>query len=153
MHQQAYGKLAIQSFAGGLIMYLVMFTMIDRFGDFYHNLNTLYMTVMMIAPMVALMLLIMPAMFTNRILNMAILAVAAVAFVVALTAMRTQGGIGDRQFLRSMIPHHSGAILMCEKSAIRDARIIELCAKILRSQKEEIAQMKAILNQPAPPQP
>jgi uncharacterized protein (DUF305 family) len=29
--------------------------------------------------------------------------------------MCTQGAVGDDQFLRSMIPHHSGAILMCEQ--------------------------------------
>jgi uncharacterized protein (DUF305 family) len=31
--------------------------------------------------------------------------------------------VGDKQFLRSMIPHHAGAILMCEKASIKDAEI------------------------------
>jgi uncharacterized protein (DUF305 family) len=59
--------------------------------------------------------------------------------------MRTQAAVGDDDFLRSMIPHHSGAILMCEKASLTDAEIIELCARIVRSQAEEIAQMQSIL--------
>ena len=35
----------------GVIMYLVMFVMIDRVSSFYNNLNMLYMTLMMVAPM------------------------------------------------------------------------------------------------------
>ena len=59
--------------------------------------------------------------------------------------MRTQAVVGDAQFLRSMIPHHSGAILMCEQSAITDPEIVRLCGEIVKTQKEEIAQMQAIL--------
>jgi uncharacterized protein (DUF305 family) len=44
-----------------------------------------------------------------------------------------------------MIPHHSCAILMYQQSAITDREIIELCGKIVKAQKGEIAQMKAIL--------
>ncbi len=29
-----------------------------------------------------------------------------------------QAGIGDRQFLRAMIPHHAAALLMCEKAPV-----------------------------------
>ena len=43
-----------------------------------------------------------------------------------------------------MIPHHSGAILMCEKAQISDPEIASLCQRIIRSQAEEIEQMKAI---------
>lgn len=151
MHQQAYLKLGVQTVIGGLIMYFVMFTMIDRFSHFYNNLNMFYMAVMMVAPMAALMILAMPKMFPLKTLNTAILAGALVLFVAAFSAMRFQGGVGDRQFLRSMIPHHSGAILMCEKSSIRDPRIIDLCAQIVRAQKEEIARMQALLEGPKAP--
>jgi uncharacterized protein (DUF305 family) len=44
-----------------------------------------------------------------------------------------------------MIPHHSGAVLMCSKAEIRDAEIKQLCGNIIRSQTQEIDQMKAIL--------
>jgi len=44
-----------------------------------------------------------------------------------------------------MIPHHSGAILMCEQANISDPEIISLCEQIVESQVEEINQMEAIL--------
>ena len=53
--------------------------------------------------------------------------------------------MSDEQFLRSMIPHHSAAILMCEEASVRDPRIHELCRGIVSSQSAEIAQMEEIL--------
>ena len=53
----AYWSLAVQTFISGVIMYLVMFVMIDGLDSFYNNLNMLYMTLMMVAPMVVLMIL------------------------------------------------------------------------------------------------
>lgn len=47
-----------------------------------------------------------------------------------------------------MIPHHSGAITMCNRAAIRDQEIRDICFKpngIVESQKREIAQMRGIL--------
>ena len=45
--------------------------------------------------------------------------------------MRDQVLVGDRQFLRSMIPHHSGAILMCEQRRISADPEISLCQNII----------------------
>jgi uncharacterized protein (DUF305 family) len=45
-----------------------------------------------------------------------------------------------------MIPHHAGAILMCDKASIQDAEIRQLCNMITSGQQFEIDQMKAILN-------
>jgi uncharacterized protein (DUF305 family) len=53
--------------------------------------------------------------------------------------------ISDRQFLRSMIPHHSSALMMCERAELTDAAILELCKGIVSSQSAEIAQMRALL--------
>jgi len=44
-----------------------------------------------------------------------------------------------------MIPHHAGAILMCEKASIRDSEIKTLCQQIIAGQQSEIDQMKGIL--------
>lgn len=53
--------------------------------------------------------------------------------------------VQDKQFLRSMIPHPSSAILMCERASISDPEIIALCGDIVKAQKKEIAQMRKIL--------
>ncbi|HEX6033109.1 MAG TPA: DUF305 domain-containing protein [Anaerolineales bacterium] len=59
--------------------------------------------------------------------------------------IRGQTAISDQQFLRAMIPHHSGAILMCERASIQDQEIKQLCANIISSQQAEIDQMEGIL--------
>jgi uncharacterized protein (DUF305 family) len=46
-----------------------------------------------------------------------------------------------------MIPHHAGAILMCEQAPIQDAEIKTLCQSIIASQQDEIDQMKAKLQE------
>jgi uncharacterized protein (DUF305 family) len=63
--------------------------------------------------------------------------------------IRQQTAVSDRQFLRSMIPHHAGAILMCTKAPIRDAEIESLCENIVSGQQAEIDQMRAKLEQVA----
>jgi uncharacterized protein (DUF305 family) len=145
MTKNPYASLALQTIVGGIIMYLVMFVMIDSAGSFYNNLNMFYMTLMMVAPMVVLMILAMRHMFPSRTLNTALLAGSVVVFVGCFATIRTQTAIGDRQFLRSMIPHHSGAILMCRGASLSDPEIVALCARIMQSQRQEIDQMKAIL--------
>jgi uncharacterized protein (DUF305 family) len=44
-----------------------------------------------------------------------------------------------------MIPHHSGAILMCREASPKDPEIVRLCSGIEESQRREIDEMKAIL--------
>ncbi|WP_157410353.1 MULTISPECIES: DUF305 domain-containing protein [Sphingomonadales] len=124
---------------------MVMFVMIDRLSSFYNNLNMLYMTLMMASPMVVMMIVAMPDMFPSRRLNMLLLLGSAVAFFGSFGLIRTQTTIDDTAFLRSMIPHHSGAILMCEQASLSDAEILKLCGEIIRSQTAEIDQMKSIL--------
>jgi uncharacterized protein (DUF305 family) len=46
-----------------------------------------------------------------------------------------------------MIPHHAGAILMCEEAELQDAEIEELCDTIIAGQQAEIDQRKAKLQE------
>ena len=142
---RAYLMLGLNLLISGVIMYFVMFTMIDGLAEFFHNLNMAYMALMMVAPMAILMVLMMGSMYRNRAANLAIIAGFAVVFVAAFAFTRQQTAIGDGQFLRSMIPHHSGAVLMCREAKLSDPELRTLCQQIIRSQREEIAQMKAIL--------
>jgi uncharacterized protein (DUF305 family) len=145
MARKHYGMLALNLIASGVVMYFVMYTMIDTTADLYNNLNNLYMTLMMVTSMAILMLWMMRPMYPNRPLNLMLYAGFAVVFILSLAGMRTQALVGDSQFVRSMIPHHSGAVLMCEEARIRDSEIQRLCRGIVASQTSEIEQMKAIL--------
>lgn len=144
-HPHNYRMLALNLGLSAIIMYLVMFAMIDSLSEFYNNLNTVYMVLMMVAPMGVLMLLMMRSMYANKKLNLVLHAIFVALFVLGFGGMRAQLAIGDVQFLRSMIPHHSGAILMCREASISDPEIAALCQSIQRSQREEIDQMKRIL--------
>lgn len=141
----AYRRLAVELTIDFVIMYFVMYTMIESVGHLYLNVNNLYMTLMMVAPMGVVMLVSMRSMFRNKSVNVAIAATAAAVFVSSFAAMRTQAAVGDQQFLRSMIPHHSGAILMCEQASLSDPEIVALCRDIVASQKAEIAKMEQLL--------
>ena len=141
-----YARLGLNLVLSTLIMYLVMFAMIDGIGDFYNNLNMFYMALMMVAPMAMLMLLMMGSMYDNRRLNLFLHAFFAGLFIAAFTLTRAQGAVGNEQFLRSMIPHHSGAILMCQQAAIEDPEIATLCRDIVVGQQAEIEQMQALLD-------
>jgi uncharacterized protein (DUF305 family) len=145
MVRRHYAMLGVNLILSLAIMYLGMFAMIWSWGDFIQNINFLYMALVMWAPMAAVMLLTMKPMYPDKTINMALHATFALVFVLALVAVRDQFAVGDRQFLRSMIPHHSGALLMCSKAQNRDAEIKRLCGDILRSQTQEIDQMKRIM--------
>jgi uncharacterized protein (DUF305 family) len=141
----AYLLFALNMLLSFVAMYLLMYTMVDGWGDFYHNLNMAYMALTMLAAMGAIMLATMPGMYPRRRLNIAIYAVCGVVILGALAGIRTQTPIGDGQFIASMIPHHSGAILMCREADISDAELAALCDEIMKAQREEIEQMRAIL--------
>ena len=133
-----YLTLGLNLLLSAVIMYLVMFAMIDGAADFHNNLNMAYMALMMVAPMAILMVLMMGSMYQDKRLNLILYAGFAGLFILAFAGTRLQTAIGDEQFLRSMIPHHSGAILMCREASITDPEIIALCGQIQQSQREEI---------------
>jgi uncharacterized protein (DUF305 family) len=145
MARKHYTQLGANLVLSLVIMYLAMFAMIDRWVDFFNNFNMLYMALLMWAPMAIVMLLTMRGMYPNKALNLALHAGFALVFILSWFGIRDQALVGDRQFVRSMIPHHSGAVLMCTKAKVRDPEIVDLCRGIVSSQTSEIAQMKAIL--------
>ena len=146
-NQGHYGRLMVELAIDFVIMYLVMFTMIRSLDHFYNNINNVWMTLMMVTPMALVMLAAMRSMFPSRKRNLLVIAGALIVFGVSFYGMRTQLAVGDEQFLRSMIPHHSGAILMCQEASITNPEIKALCGEIVASQRREIEQMKAILKQ------
>jgi uncharacterized protein (DUF305 family) len=128
-----------------LAMYVLMYAMVDTIANVYLNLNQFYMAGLMAAPMVVIELALMGVMYGDKKRNVAISAVSLAALAAFWILIRQQTAITDTQFLRSMIPHHSGAILMCRKASIQDPEIKQLCEAIVSSQQSEIDQMKAKL--------
>lgn len=143
-HGRPYLMFWINMGLGLVVMYVVMFSMIDGPGDFRNNLNMFYMAVTMWAPMGVFMLATMPGMFPSRRMNVLLYAGFVVLTGLSFWATREQTFIDDRQFIDFMIPHHSGAILMCSEADIEDAELVQLCGEIIEAQRREIEQMEAI---------
>lgn len=101
--------------------------------------------------MVLIELAVMRGMYRDKRLNAIVAGAAVVMGVAFFLFVRQQTAIGDRQFLRSMIPHHASAILMCQQASIRAAETKQLCFSpqgIVASQQAEIDQMNAMLKPP-----
>jgi FtsH-binding integral membrane protein len=139
---KTFGLMLLISFC---IMYAVMFLNVNNIGHVFLSITRFYMSVLMVSPMAILMLTLMKMMYRNKKLNQLIYFTASFTFVLALFLLRSQIPIGDTQYMKAMIPHHSSAIMTSTQADILDPEVKALSEKIIRSQQEEIAQMKAIL--------
>lgn len=145
-----YNRLLMMAVLSFISMYILMYAMVDQWGNVYPNFNQLYMAGLMTAPMMIIEIFLMNAMYGNRKLNILALAVSVIAAVAFFAAIRQQAAISDVQFLKSMIPHHGAAILMCGQAPLQDSEILELCRGIVSRQQSEIDQMKTILDRIKP---
>ena len=137
-------KLGIMTVASFLAMYFLMYSMVNSGEDLYLSVNQVWMAGSMATAMVAIELIVMAEMYKNALVRNILIGVSILATVMFVLFTRYQTGIGDSDFLRSMIPHHSGAILMCANPDLTDAEIRSLCSEIIEAQQREIDQMNAI---------
>jgi uncharacterized protein (DUF305 family) len=133
-----YVRLAMMLAASFVAMYVLMYAMVNVADNAVPNVNQAYMAGLMTAPMLILELVLMDSMYSNKTANKILLVVGLIALGMFWWAIRSQAVVRDNQFLRSMIPHHAGAILMCENAELRDPELLSLCENILKSQRSEI---------------
>ena len=140
-----YASLFVSLGVSYLVMFAVMYSMADRWSNVYFNLSNVYMTGLMAGSMLPVMLATMRQMFPDRKINAALWVASVAVLALFWALLRNEAGVGDRQFLRAMIPHHSAAIQMCEESSLTDPRVRRLCEQIVASQQGEITLMKTLL--------
>lgn len=140
-----YGKFAIMMGTSFIIMYAVMFVNADVFDHVMLSHTRTYMTILMVAPMAFTMLLFMWGMYTNKKMNFIILGLSVIIFIIALVGLRQQTLIGDEQWMKAMIPHHSSAIMVSQKAHLKDPEAIKLAEEIIEAQEREIAKMKKMI--------
>jgi len=145
MKEDHYRKLWIMAVLSFISMYILMYAMVNSISNVLNNVNEFYMAGLMTAPMIPIEIFLMRSMYQDQRRNILIVAISIILGIAFFLLIRQQGAVSDKQFLRSMIPHHAGAILMCEQASIQDAEIQELCKIIISSQQAEIDQMKAKL--------
>jgi uncharacterized protein (DUF305 family) len=146
MRTSNYVRFLLTLLVSLVVMWVLSMTMVDQWGHFHLNMSNLWIAIVMVAAMALIMMVSMRSMFEDKRVNIALYAGFVVLFVAGVAGARTSTFIGDEQFLRSMIPHHSRAILMCQESSITDPEIDTLCGEIIESQRDEIEQMEQILD-------
>jgi len=142
-----YGKLVWMVIISFIAMFILMYSMVDKFENVIPNINQFYMAGLMTAAMIIIEIALMGSMYMNKRLNAVIIAIGAVVLVACFLFIRYQTGEYDKQFLKSMIPHHAAAILMVKEAKISDPEIKRLASDIISSQQKEIDFMKAKLKE------
>ena len=142
-HGGAYKKLFWMMLISFVSMFILMYAMVDQLANVIPNVNQLYMAGLMASPMLIIELLLMGKMYPNKKLNKILMGLGVLMMVLFWSGIRQQTAVGDVQFLKSMIPHHAGAILMVEESNLVDPEVRKLGEEIIKAQEEEIAVMRA----------
>ncbi|MDO7171130.1 DUF305 domain-containing protein [Mariniflexile sp. AS56] len=140
-----YPKFALIMAVSFIIMYLVMFLNLAETDHVLNSLTRVYMTTLMIAAMAITMLLFMWNMYPKLKVNLGILAFSAITFLGTLYLLRTQTFVGDIQYMKAMIPHHSSAIMTSSEVEFKDPEAKKLAEDIIIAQKKEIKQMKEMI--------
>lgn len=146
MNKNQYTKFVGMLAASFIAMYVTMYLNTYAIDHVYFSLTRFYMSCMGIATMAIIMFVAMRAMYKNRKKNIAIVIVSGMLFFGALGLVRAQAPIvGDVLWLKAMIPHHSIAILTSERADIQDPEVKKLANDIIKAQRKEIEEMKAMI--------
>ncbi len=144
---KAYAKFGTMIATSTVVMFGLMYLNTYQLDHVFFSETRAYMALVMGATMAIIMLAFMREMYKNRRVNMAIFAGSIVVFALALWLVRSQATVGDVAWLKAMIPHHSIAILTSENANISDPSVRELADTIIQTQREEIAEMKALIQE------
>lgn len=142
-----YGKFGIMILTSTFLMYWLMFLNVFQFEHVTLSETRVYMALIMGSVMAIVMMLFMWPMYKNKKVNSIILASSAVIFALSLWLVRSQVLIEDTGWMKAMIPHHSIAILTSERANITDPRVRELADTIIKTQREEIAEMQRLIEE------
>ena len=142
-----YKRFALMAVAMFVAMYFIMYAMIDGLQNLIPNINNLYMTLLMVSAMLVIEIWIMKGMYQNKKINRVIITFSLAIGIFSWFGIREQLFVGDKQFVKGMIPHHAAAVLMSEKAKLTDPELIELQKNILETQAKEIELMKRKLKE------
>ena len=127
-----------------VVMYLVISNiMIDNESHIYNHLNKVYMTILMLGFMG-----FFDSLFMKEV-NIVITFIFIGLIAGSIYMIRTQTLVKDKEFLKSMIEHHSSAVLMSKRilEKTKDQRITQLANNIISSQTDEIKKMKDLIQE------
>jgi uncharacterized protein (DUF305 family) len=140
---KSYARFAAMIATSTVVMYGLMYLNTFSLDHVFFSQTRAYMALVMGATMAVIMLLFMWSMHENRRVNVVILVASVLVFALALWLVRSQAIVEDASWMKAMIPHHSIAILTSERAGISDPRVRKLADQIIESQRKEIDEMKA----------
>jgi len=127
------------------VMHAITYLNTYEWDHIYPSINRFYMTTLMVAAMGLLMLGFMRHMYPDARKNLLLVVGCVAVFLGAFTMLRRQALVDDTLFMKSMIPHHSIAILVSKRAALKDPEVRTLADSIISAQQREIGQMKRML--------
>lgn len=144
MHK--YARFGVMIGTSTVVMLGLMYLNTYQLDHVFFSQTRFWMAIVMGAAMAIVMLAFMRGMYDDRRTNAAILTGSALAFALALWLVRSQSTVDDVSWMKAMIPHHSIAILTSERAHIRDPRVRALADGIIATQRKEIGEMKALID-------
>ena len=142
----SYGRFFAMIATSTVVMFGLMYLNTYLWTHVFWSETRAYMALLMGATMAIIMLGYMLSMYSSKMVNAAIFVGAAVVFAASLWLVRSQVTVGDTNYMRAMIPHHSIAIMTSSRANISDPRVRKLADEIIYAQDKEIAEMRYLVN-------
>jgi uncharacterized protein (DUF305 family) len=142
----SYWRFAAMIATSTVVMFGLMYLNTYAFEHVLWSETRAWMALLMGAVMAVIMLSFMLNMYQSRRVNIAIYAGSVVVFALTLWLVRSQATVGDAEYMKAMIPHHSIAIMTSERAQITDPRVRKLADEIIAAQRREISEMKYLIN-------
>ncbi|MCR0984144.1 DUF305 domain-containing protein [Roseomonas populi] len=141
----SYTRFGAMILVSTVVMFGLMYLNTYAFEHVFYSQTRTWMALMMGGAMALIMMLFMLKMYPSKRANLAIVAGGAVVFAASLFLVRSQATVGDVDYMKAMIPHHSIAIMTSERAHIRDPRVRRLADQIIEAQVREIGEMKQLI--------
>lgn len=142
----SYLRFAAMIITSVVAMYILMYLNTYSLEHVRWSQTRAWMALYMGAVMALIMLGYMLGMYRNNTANTAVLVLSVAVFGGSLYLLRSQRTVDDVAWMKAMIPHHSIAILTSERARIDDPRVQMLADQIIKTQRREIAEMEALID-------
>lgn len=143
--QNNYGRFVAMIVTATIVMFGLMYLNSWEMSHVWFSQTRAWMALYMGGVMAIIMLAFMLNMYTNKAVNLVVLATSVVLFAAGVYFVRSQDTIGDIAWMKAMIPHHSIAILTSSRAEISDPRVRALADRIIEAQELEISEMEALI--------
>jgi hypothetical protein len=145
-HSGSYAKFFAMIATSMVVMYGLTYLNSWQILDHaWFSETRLFMTLLMGASMMAIMLAFMLPMYPNATVNLAIFVGAGLLLLTGVWLVRSQTTVTGVDYMEGMIPHHSIAILTSERAGIEDPRVRSLADEIKEAQRREIREMEWLI--------